>query len=208
MGSSASPSVSLPRAETRADHQRYMRCLRSCVPAWAAAHQEFETVADEELARALRSFDVAKGVPFQKYLKIVGSRRIPDRLLRETRGAVGESRDTTLSQRRPLRSLEEALAADPELVMDSLHQPDASSERGYELIDSTDRLGRFLGSLTRTERVVAECLAQGLLPSEIAQSLGVGRSAVSNAIARVRPKAAAYWADVVDAPSPVVLKAA
>jgi DNA-directed RNA polymerase specialized sigma24 family protein len=176
MGLSCTQRTSEPAFElrTQADWQNYIQVIRRNTPAAWRGHSEFELAANECLAEAIRSYDPSKGVPFEGFLAGVAKRRVPEVLRRFT-------------------AKEAATPMDPQLVKDILDTR-ADEHDAIGQADSMDVVTRFARTLPPADAEVVLLLAQGLTPAEVARYRQVGRSAVSNAITRIRPRAEALRA--------------
>lgn len=162
---------------TQADWRKYIEVIRRNTPAYWRRHSEFESVANECLAEAIRMFEPGKGVPFDGFLAHVAGRRVPEVLRRFDRGEDWASTDED-----DVREYLDLRGDQPDDVAPQRHDPIAE-------VDSMDAVVRFAATLPAADRETAVLLAHGLRATEVARWRGVGRSAVSNAIARIQAMA-------------------
>ncbi len=172
----------MPAAEevglrTQADWQKLINVIRRNTPPCWRSDSEFESTANECLAEAIRAYDPGEGVPFEGFLAYVARRRVPEVL------------------RRFASKEEFAFPAEEdwmsEYVAQRGDQPDDVAPQDHDPIgevDSMDVVQRFADTLPPADRETVLLLAYGLKPVEVASYRKVGRSAISNAIARIKAK--------------------
>lgn len=170
-------AVAAAGLRAQADWAKFIEVVRRNTPAHWRRHSEFESVANECLAEAIRAFDPGRGVPFEGFLAHIARRRVAEVLRRFAGKAEWASID------------DDGIRDYLELRGDQ-HDDVAPQRRdAIAEVDSIDVVRRFAAPLPAAERETAMLLAHGLRPAEVARHRDVARSAVSNAIARIKPKA-------------------
>lgn len=171
MGFSVSPAVQTATCVTQDDWNAWVGVIRRSVPGHVRVHAEFESAANECLARALKAFDSERGVPFAAFLNKFARRRMGSLIARQS------SRMSLVSY---------GLVGDDRV---GIERPSLEATQAFEEVDARSSLGRLLHGLTATEKQVALSLAYGMRPIEIAEARGVRKQAVSSAVRRIRSKA-------------------
>ncbi|WP_412747765.1 hypothetical protein [Krasilnikovia sp. M28-CT-15] len=154
-----------------------VQVIRRSTPVGWRQHSEFEDVANACLAEAVGRFDAGRGVPFEGFLAQVARRRVPELLRRYAAKSATASTDEEWVQ---------AYLEQRGGQADDLAQP---PNNAIVNVDSWDVVQRFARSLPPAEAEIVMLFAGGLSPAEVARRRRVGRSAVSQAISRMRPKA-------------------
>lgn len=158
---------------TQVDLAVCLAIVRAGSPRWCRTHEEFESVADEVIARAAATFHSAKG-------------RFSDRLIVRAQSRVARS-----LMRSRTRIERQAVIVE---LPDKPNMADVAASDSFACVEATETVRAFIDKLSiPQERAVATLLAQGANQAEIAQLLGIHPRTISRLVARLRPLAEQHF---------------